>query len=152
MRCCKWTSLSADGATWFTAHHAVVVIGGSGGGVPGCPPIGSMSFIFLQFSAKIVSTNRFSYQTRGWCPPPRLRYPGSATGCGFTLTFTLSKLGGFRVARAPSVHLMPNNTLAPTPWEILDLPMLISIHSSCSFCKTIKLSHTNTQDRTGQHT
>ena len=45
-------------------------------------PLGPISFIFMQFSAKILSNNRFSPQTQGgWCPPcPCLGNPGSVTG------------------------------------------------------------------------
>ena len=41
-------------------------------------PIGPISFIFMQFSAKILQNNRFSAQTQGLALP-RLGNPGSAT-------------------------------------------------------------------------
>ena len=49
-------------------HHAVVVNGGSKGAPETCPPIGSISFIFLQFSANIFPNNRFSAQTQRLVP------------------------------------------------------------------------------------
>ena len=40
-------------------------------------PLGPISFIFIQYAAKILSNNRFSAQTQGWSPP--LENSGSAT-------------------------------------------------------------------------
>ena len=42
-------------------------------------PRGPISFIFMQFSAKILPYNRLSHRTQGLAAPCRLANPGSAT-------------------------------------------------------------------------
>ena len=61
-----------------------------GGGALGtrAPPLGPISFIFIQFSVKILSNSRFFLRTQGLAPLPRLGNPGSATGF-----ITFSNLG-----------------------------------------------------------
>ena len=44
------------------------------------PTLGPIYFIFMHFSAKILSNNRFLLQTHRLAPPHRLENPGSATG------------------------------------------------------------------------
>ena len=67
---------------WFTAHycsflehhkhHMRKYTIGESRGAPGTrdPPLSPISFIFMQFSAKILSSNAFLVQTQGLAPPP----------------------------------------------------------------------------------
>ena len=43
------------------------------------PLLGPIPFIYMQFSAKILSNNRFTPSPQGLAPPPGLGNPGSAT-------------------------------------------------------------------------
>ena len=64
-------------STYFAQTN---IIGGSKGAL-GTPSPGTITFIFMQFSAKTLPNNRFSTQTWSWRPrpPPRLGNAGSAT-------------------------------------------------------------------------
>ena len=47
------------------------------------PPLDPNSFIFMQFSAKILPNNWFWPKLRGWRPLPSLRYPDPPLNCKF---------------------------------------------------------------------
>ena len=83
-------NLSEHGNMQHFSIQINLFIGRSKGGASGTPdPLGPVSFIFMQFSAKTLRNNRFALQNQGLAPSPSGK---SATAILFTTTFVLTSI------------------------------------------------------------